>query len=358
MKPLSDKAIQRLRREAALPDLTGTKYRLIEKIGSGGMGEVYLVEDTDLNRNIALKVIGGPALSDDLSARLLKEAKIVARLEHPSIVPVHDAGKLMDGRTYFTMKYVQGESLETYARNHQMVSDLLRTFHKICEAVAFAHSRGVIHRDLKPENVMVGEFGEVLVMDWGIAKIVNEAEDQRRERSRRDNSNNPSLTAEGTVMGTPYYMSPEQALGQSNQIDHRADIYSLGGILYFLLTRQHPGESDDQQGVDTKQTTKERTANERDPRNIERPRKVDPKIGRAIEAICLKSMSASPNDRYNNADLLGSDILSFLDAQPVSAYPENIFEKTNRWVGNNRFVIYLILTYLVMRFFLFLLIRR
>ena len=119
------------------------------------MGEVYLVEDTELNRNIALKVIGGPALSDDLSSRLLKEAKIVARLEHPSIVPVHDAGKLLDGRTFFTMKYVQGQNLEKYARPEIALSDLLRTFHKVCQAVAFAHSRGVIHRDLKPENIMV-----------------------------------------------------------------------------------------------------------------------------------------------------------------------------------------------------------
>jgi len=354
VKPLSDKAIQRLRREAALPDLTGTKYRLIEKIGSGGMGEVYLVEDTDLNRNIALKVIGGPAHSDDLSERLLKEAKIVARLEHPSIVPVHDAGKLLDGRTYFTMKYVQGESLQSYAHHHLVLSDLLRTFHKICEAVAFAHSRGVIHRDLKPENVMVGEFGEVLVMDWGIAKIISETEEIRKASSEPTEIRFPGATVEGTILGTPHYMAPEQAQGTLSQIDQRADIYALGGILYFLLTRQHPGDNNHR--FDTSQTTKELV--DHGHHITERPRKIDPKLSRAIEAICLKSMSTNPNDRYDNANLLGEDIVRFLDGQPVSAYPENVFEKANRWVGNNRFVLYLILTYLVMRFILFLLIRR
>jgi serine/threonine protein kinase len=166
------------------------------------------------------------------------------------------------------------------------------------------------------------------------------------------------MTADGTILGTPYYMSPEQARGQLSQIDHRADIYALGGILYFLLTQQHPGEVNNGNQIDTRQTTQRLIDGSTGTHGLERPRKIDAKIPRALEAICLKSMSLNQDDRYSDADLLGSDILSFLDGQPVSAYPENVFEKANRWVGNNRFVLYLILTYIVMRFLIFLLLRR
>jgi serine/threonine protein kinase len=169
---LSDSAIERLREAADSPDLAGTRYRLIDKIGQGGMGGVFRVEDTTLDRQVALKVISVSGGDSNWSARLVQEARVIASLEHPGIVPVHDAGVLADGRPFYTMKLVQGKRLDEHIATVPAVSDRLRIFLRICDAVAFAHAHGVLHRDLKPGNVMVGRFGEVLVMDWGLSKLV------------------------------------------------------------------------------------------------------------------------------------------------------------------------------------------
>jgi len=189
---LSDDAIARLRDIAEQPDLTGTRYQLARELGRGGMGIVYEVRDAQLERSVAMKIV-----DEDWRA----EAKIIAALEHPGIVPVHDAGDLPDGRFYYTMKLVRGVRLDTWASQGHARTERLRLFARICEPVAFAHSNGVVHRDLKPENVMVGEFGAVLVMDWGVADIA----------------------------GTPGYMPPETTR------DPRSDVYALGAILKFLL---------------------------------------------------------------------------------------------------------------------------
>jgi serine/threonine protein kinase len=196
---LPDRVIEHLREVADLPDLSGTRYRLERELGRGGMGVVYEVFDQQLNRRVALKVlaVAGPD-------SLLDEARVVAQLEHPGVVPVFDAGRLADDRFYYTMKLVEGTRLDEYGQGDAPLSDRLRIFQKICDAVAFAHSRAVLHRDLKPANIMVGLFGEVLVMDWGIG-----------------------------VAGTPRYRAPEQAMGPA------ADIYSLGAVLRSLLP-EHP----------------------------------------------------------------------------------------------------------------------
>src|SRR5260370_23098206 len=170
MKFLSDTAIEGLPEAVEAPDLSGTRYKIIEAIGEGGMGKVYLAEDALLSRRVALKVLNLP-VTDEHARRMATEAQVIARLEHPGIVPIHDFGKLADGRVFFTMKFVDGRRLDQYAREEASLPARLRCFHKICETVSFAHSSGVIHRDLKPENIMVGSFGEVLVMDWGISKI-------------------------------------------------------------------------------------------------------------------------------------------------------------------------------------------
>lgn len=193
MKFLEDDAIGRLRRAAEAPDFSGTRYRVIEEIGRGGMGVVYRAEDSVLGRTVALKVM------DDGEA----EARIMASLEHPGIVPVHDAGTLPDGRTFYAMKLVEGTRLSEY---RVPLADRLRVFQKICEAVAFAHSHGLVHGDLKPDNVLIGAFGEALVMDWGVAAIARP----------------------GVIAGTRGYMAPEMT------VSHAGDVYALGAILRDL----------------------------------------------------------------------------------------------------------------------------
>src|SRR6202795_2701791 len=187
MKSLSDKVIERLRAGAELPDLSGTRYRVLERLARGGMGVVYAAEDETLERRVALKVLDVPGTDGDLANRLMREARVLARLEHPGIVPVHDVGTLADGRVFYAMKFVEGQRLDKMIETVEAVPDRLRLFLRICDALAFAHARGVLHRDLKPANVMVGPFGEVLVMDWGLAKIL-------REQSAGTSEDDPDAT--------------------------------------------------------------------------------------------------------------------------------------------------------------------
>ncbi|MBI1788769.1 MAG: serine/threonine protein kinase [Acidobacteria bacterium] len=278
--------VERLREALRAPDFSGTKYRLIEPLGSGGMGAVYLGEDTELGRRVAIKVMH----LDDPA----QEARVLASLEHPGIVPVHDSGRLPDGRVFYAMKYVEGRRLV----EHRDPAPL-RTFLKVCEAVAFAHSRGVVHRDLKPENIMIGSFGEALIMDWGIARWHEHPEEP------------------GVALGTPGYMAPEQARGEP--VDPRADIYALGAILRLLLP---------------------------------------PPIPRRLEAICRRATAEAPEDRYPAVTQLAADVARYLDGQPVSAYRENLWERAGRLAARHRVALLLVLAYLLMRTVLFFFVRR
>ena len=170
MSPLSDAAVARLRLVATWPEFSSGRYTVAEEIGRGGMGTVYLAHDTELGREVAIKV-PHVAVSSTLEQRLQTEARVLARLEHPGIVPIHDVGRLADGRLFYVMKRVHGQTLRDYLLEAPDLPETLRIFERICEPVAFAHAHGCIHRDLKPENVMVGEFGEVMVMDWGVARM-------------------------------------------------------------------------------------------------------------------------------------------------------------------------------------------
>jgi serine/threonine protein kinase len=362
MRWLSDNAVERLRDDADLPDLGDSKYVVIRKLGAGGMGTVYLAQDAELGRKVAVKVMNIADPSGALASRMMREAQIVALLEHPGIVPIHDVGILADGRVFYAMKLVHGRRLDESVDSASL-SDLLRIFQKVCEAVAFAHSHGVIHRDLKPENIMVGSFGEVLVMDWGVAKVLdgrietNPALPENRDPSLEEIEVADTLplfgtpqgeTAGGTIIGTPAYMPPEQASGRTELLDQRSDVYALGAILYFLLTGRPPSESPERSTAHSALRSDQPA----------RPRQIRSRIPKAIEAVCLKAMSETQTDRYPGAEEMAKDVLNFLDGNPVSAYRENFVETAGRWVGKNRFLVLLILAYLLMRVLVLFFFRR
>src|SRR5262249_49966165 len=210
MRWLSDAVLDHLSQVADGPDLSGTKYELVEKIARGGMASIYLAKDRDLDRPVALKILANPPSDPQARSRMVNEARIIARLEHPGIIPVHDSGVLPDGRIYYAMKLVRGKRLDDHVGPVTPRSDVLRIFEKICQAVAFAHAQGVIHRDLKPQNIMIGSFGEVLVMDWGVAKVRGEpltadAFPGGPKTFFVDRANATPNTVHGTVLGTPGY---------------------------------------------------------------------------------------------------------------------------------------------------------
>jgi len=248
----------------------------------------------------------------------------LARLEHPGIVPVHEVGTLADGRVFYAMKFVEGQRLDQYLESVASLPDRLRLFFRICDAVAFAHMRGVLHRDLTPANVMVGPFGEVLVMDWGLAKTLEAASDSDFATgvSPGTGSGAPVVTGHGRVMGTPGYMSPEQERGETETLDARSDIFSLGVLLRFVAGQKS--------------------------RRMER----------ALEAICDKACAPECEGRYAAVPELAADVSRYLDGLAVEAYRENILERAARFYRRYRFFILLIATYLLVRVLLVLFYRR
>ena len=319
MSALSDAALRRLRDAAEAPDLGATKYEIIERIGQGGMGSVYRAHDRELARDVALKVVRLPEGSADAAARMVREARTLAQLEHPGIVPVHDVGRLRDGRVYYAMKLVRGAPLDALPPCE--LAERLRIIERMCEAVAFAHAHGVIHRDLKPQNVMVGPFGEVLVMDWGVAKLTTRVDDSlgadALARPGDDGASRP--TDHGVVLGTPGYMAPEQESGDPSLVDTRADVYAIGAILRDLCA----AGSDAGDGPVT--------------------------VARPLRAIIERAMAPAPGDRYADVSALARDVAAFRAGEPVTAYRENVFERTRRFAVRHSTPILLVLAYLLMR---------
>jgi serine/threonine protein kinase len=292
---LSDDAVAHLRAVAELPDFSGTRYRIERELARGGMGVVYEAEDVELHRRVAIKVLASELASKDAVERMRAEARTMAGLEHPGIVPLHDVGLLPDGRLWYAMKLVRGRRLDEM---NAAPAELLRVFLRICEAVAFAHANGVIHCDLKPENVMLGDFGEVLVMDWGVARAAG--------------------ATDTLVVGTRGFMAPEQEQGTSS-IDASTDVFALGAILRTILPA---------------------------------------KIPRPLAAICMKASAPAQRDRYASARDLADDVSRWLDGQPVTAYRENVLERAGRWLSRNRVLVTIIVAYLIMRVIVILWVRR
>jgi eukaryotic-like serine/threonine-protein kinase len=307
---LSDRVVRHLQDVARAPDVDGdafdSRYALIDEIGRGGMGAVYRARDEVLGRDVAVKVIDRDDSHGAFAVRLRQEAQVLARLEHPGIIPVHDAGTLPDGRAFYVMKLVRGASLADHLAALDRLDARLRVFERICEAVAFAHAAGIVHRDLKPANVMVGSFGEVLVLDWGLAKAVADEEP-------------------AAVAGTPGFMAPEQARGET--VDARADVYALGALLVTMLTAQ----------------PRDGSANAVAARLRVRGAPV------RLRAICLKAMASAPDDRYADAAALGDDVARFGAGLPVTAHRETVLERAVRFASTYRTPILLVLAYLLMR---------
>jgi tetratricopeptide (TPR) repeat protein/tRNA A-37 threonylcarbamoyl transferase component Bud32 len=299
------------------------RYVLANLHAQGGIGQVWLAHDAGLGREVALKELR-PERQDHPAARarFLAEARVTGQLEHPGIVPIYELGQGTDGlRPFYTMRFVRGRTFsEAIAAYHQKrkrteagpldLRGLLSAFVAVCNAVAYAHSRGVIHRDLKPANVILGEFGEVMVLDWGLARVVGDAAADVRPTGA--DGTDRQATLEGQVLGTPAYMAPEQAAGRLADLDARTDTYGLGAILYELLTGLAPFAGQSTEEILSRVRTLA----------PDRPRDVAPGTAPALEAICTRALLKNPADRYASATALAEDVQHFLADEPTTAYRE------------------------------------
>jgi serine/threonine protein kinase len=330
------------------------RYAHEAELGQGGMGTVYRAHDTVLHRSLAMKVLsasqnsdseeGTSKVSPEVLRRFLEEAQVTGQLDHPGIIALHELGLDSAGRVYFTMPLVRGRDfgdiLELVWERREgwdlkrAVSCLL----KVAEAMAYAHSKGVIHRDLKPANIMAGRFGEVHVMDWGLAKILGHEEKDSREEQhatlvRTDRHESESAdalaTLEGSVLGTPAYMAPEQARGEQQRIDGRSDVYSLGAVLYHALTGQAPYVPRDAR---VSAYSVLQWALEGPPKPIS---ELVSGASPELVAICERAMSREPEDRYDEIQELAEELRRYLRGEPVLALPQGPVRRTARWCRRN-----------------------
>ena len=327
---------------------TDARFRILRPHAKGGLGLVSVAHDGELNREVALKEIQECHADDNENrSRFLVEAEITGRLEHPGVVPVYGLGHYDDGRPFYAMRLIKGDSLKdaldrfhkaaSYGRDPSEQSfelrQLLTRFIAVCHTIQYAHDRGILHRDLKPSNIMLGRYGETLVVDWGVAKVIGRDETRKPSSDvvdeptlRPASSANAAETKMGSAVGTPQYMSPEQAAGRLDELGPPSDVYNLGATLYSILTGESPVPLDDPAVMLDKVKRGD----------IPRPRLHKPNIDPALEAVCSKAMALNPADRYATPHALADDVERWLADEPVGAWPEPWTVKARRWMDKHR----------------------
>jgi len=311
----------------------GARFVLGGRLGQGSQGVVFALRDRDAQRTVALKTLSGLEVDSDDVSRFLHEVQVTAQLEHPGIVPIHDVGVLPDGTVFYTMKRVEGMVLSDWlvgrSGNAEHRFEVIQLFLKICDTMAFAHSRGVIHRDLKPRNIMVGTYGEVLIMDWGLAKVMGNAEPHLSTGSDVQLSEAADHeTLAGTAVGTPAYMAPEQARGQLELVDHRSDIYGLAVILYEMLAAASPYVRGDMRRTLAQVVGGQWTRIDHQPNCRELPRR--------LCAIVHKAMTHEREGRYQHISEMAADLRAFLAGEAVTAYRETTVDLFARLIDRHR----------------------